>query len=90
MSNDSVKVSVEIRNNITKEIKVVESNTAWLDEDGTICCFWWEDGNGACDCNRGLLFGDKDIVCGNELYNIKITNPETNDILYNEFDEEQS
>lgn len=19
--------------------------------------FWWEEGNGACDCNRGTLFG---------------------------------
>ena len=24
--------------------------------------FWWEEGNGSCDCNRGLEFG-LDLPC---------------------------
>lgn len=26
-------------------------------EDGSINDYWWEEGNGACDCNRSIMFG---------------------------------
>jgi hypothetical protein len=32
--------------------------------DGNPSRFWWEEGNMACDCNRGV-FIDADLDCGN-------------------------
>lgn len=33
--------------------------------------WWWADGNGSCDCNRGLLFddaNDESVCCGAHRY----------------------
>jgi hypothetical protein len=40
-----------------------------IDEEyGGYSDFWWEEGNGACDCNRASMFlGIEDKPCGNEI-----------------------
>jgi len=48
-------------------------------------------GNGSCDCNRKLMFGqaqgiefsDEDTPCGNTKYIVRVTNG--NDIILDEF-----
>jgi hypothetical protein len=33
--------------------------------------FWWTEGNGACDCNRAIAFGDvEDTTCGDSRYDL--------------------
>ncbi len=48
--------------------------TAWLDDDGPNF-FQWEDGNYACDCNRGSMFGiNENMPCGDtiEVFDLEI------------------
>ena len=34
--------------------------------------YWWEEGNGSCDCNRAIAFGDiqDDPPCGETAYEL--------------------
>ncbi len=50
-----VPVIVVIRENKTNRIRFHLDNL-FLGEDKTPNIFIWEDGNYACDCNRGLFF----------------------------------
>jgi hypothetical protein len=53
--------------------------------------FYYDMGNGSCDCNRKLMFGqaqgiefsDEDTPCGNTKYIVRVTNG--NDIILDEF-----
>jgi hypothetical protein len=40
-----------------------EAASVLLDPDGTIDSYWWEEGNMACDCNRGVFVGRR-LDCG--------------------------
>jgi len=42
------------------------------DEEG-IDYFWWEEGNGACDCSRGRMFGLGEFTCGDTIEILSIT-----------------
>ena len=43
--------------------------------------FWWEEGNGSCDCNRKLFFGyaqgieftDEETPCTQSAYKVRVT-----------------
>lgn len=52
----------------TGEIKsYIDKNKDWEGEDGLE--FWWTEGNGSCDCNRGLMVFDlDDPKCGEERF----------------------
>jgi hypothetical protein len=53
--------------------------------------FYYDMGNGSCDCNRKLMFGqaqgiefsDEDTPCGHTKYIVRVTNG--NDIILDEF-----
>lgn len=49
----------------------------WYKDANALYCdgslpFWWEEGNGSCDCNRELFFlGDReDLECGDDRFEI--------------------
>ena len=59
--------------------RVYRMNAPWRqhqpDDDEDVNLFWWDEGNGACDCNRGDFFaragGEPDQpepACGNTEY----------------------
>lgn len=61
-------------------------------EHGTSC---WEDGNFACDCNRGDFFNhaqgaaDSDEACGSDRYSVRLSDADTGAILYDELGRQQ-
>lgn len=67
---------VVIRNNETGEVRIHKENVnTW--EEGSL--WWWEEGNGSCDCNRFLYFmrsNNEDMEhvpipdCGDRLFSI--------------------
>ena len=49
-------------------------DTIWQDNDefGTFNTYMWDDGNYACDCNRGIFFiKDHSLACGNTRFIIE-------------------
>lgn len=68
--------TVLVTENATGETRPVTMEGSW-DSPGR---FWWNEGNGACDCNRHLAFhgwpdyedGDAefDIPCGHGRYSV--------------------
>lgn len=55
--------------------------------------YWWTEGNGSCDCNRELFFCnaegedvDDDHPCTDGRFKIKAVDPETGDVLIDEFE----
>lgn len=61
-----------------------------------VSCFWWEDGNGSCDCNRKLFFhravgqeldGDN-TPCGDGGYQIAVYNPHSGRLLFSDIRKE--
>lgn len=58
---------VLLRNNETKQQKLVSVDTDWHDSAE----FLWTEGNYSCDCNRHLFFTDWDgthCECGEDKY----------------------
>lgn len=48
---------------------------SWDEEANNWSTFWWEEGNGGCDCNRSRSFGLGEFDCGEtiEVTDIEIT-----------------
>lgn len=64
-----MKFKVLIKNNITGEERLCDTETHWT--KSTV--FWIKDGNFCCDCNREMLFENDDSLdppCGFEKYRI--------------------
>lgn len=62
---------VAIQNNETKEIRMHSESNEWVSD------FWWTEGNGACDCNRRIMFDeaggdeeDPNNECSDHLYTV--------------------
>ena len=70
-----------IRNNGTGEIRNYDTYDDIEDGEILPSTYIWEDGNYACDCNRGLFFGysigekykDIDHECGDEKFAVNLT-----------------
>ena len=82
----SIQLKVEIRRNSDGVI----AEEVWPNWEYNT--FWWEDGNASCDCNRELFFlrarkenDDIETVCGGDRFNVRLSNAETGEVLYNEF-----
>lgn len=69
--------TVSITDTTTGEMREVVMDHTWESN----WRFWWNEGNGACDCNRHLAFhgwpdfedGDEfDIPCGHGRYEVKL------------------
>lgn len=87
-----VEAWVDILNVPTGETRRYTS-ISLLEEDGSgPALFIWTDGNYSCDCNRALFFlraaGDDEdwdaIVCGDGGYKIRMINPLTGALHYDE------
>lgn len=53
--------------------------------------WWWETGNGSCDCNRELFFcrgrnedEPDETECGDDRFSVRLTDADTGDVLYDE------
>ncbi len=54
----------EVENpNIRVTIRDMKTGVEVVDESCSE--FWWSDGNGSCDCNREILFGERKAWGGN-------------------------
>lgn len=87
-----VKALIYIKNVELGEIRKIKDDYLCIFELGDDpSLYWWEDGNGSCDCNRGREFYrsngiEADPKCGHESFLIKIINPKTSEVVYNEFE----
>ena len=83
----TIALGVEIRRVADgKTVSMVWPEWDWTDS------FWWTEGNAACDCNRGNWFNEEigdtsESECGNDRYEVRLTNKDTGEVLYNEFDD---
>ena len=58
-----------------KSYKIIEekTNSIWKEENSDhYNMFWWEDGNGACDCNRSIFIREQfpdfpELQCGHTI-----------------------
>jgi len=89
-----VECIVEIKNNITKEIR--EYETAEILEIGKEhpSVFIWQYGNYSCDCNRSLFFKrakDKDaeddffVECSDGMFSVNLKNKKNGKRYYEEY-----
>ena len=81
----AIQLKVQIRRNSDGVI----AEEVW--PDWQYNTFWWEEGNASCDCNRELFFlrarAEKDIdaECGYDRFNVRLSNADTGEVLYDEF-----
>jgi hypothetical protein len=88
-----VEITAVIRNNLTGEIREHSDSLHIYDQELGPYYYTWEDGNYCCDCNRRMFFRD-DLdendefnleACSEHLYSVKLINPVTGKIFYQEF-----
>lgn len=90
----SLKIVEAIRCNATGEIREHESSIQWFNGNDCPHTWWWSDGNASCDCSRAMFFAeaagepDPDVSCGSGRYAVRITNPKTGEVIYDEFEGE--
>lgn len=92
-----VKVVAKIRRNDTGEIRDYAEGTVHLGdaftdfptEEDEANCFWWEEGNGSCDCNRAIFFegykSENTYPCGHGAYSVNLINPANGQTIYAEY-----
>ena len=79
-------LKVEIRRNSDGTIAVD------VFKDCDFNTYWWEEGNGACDCNRELYFltalgtPAEDADCGAGRYSVRLCDNDSGEVLYNELE----
>ena len=59
-----MKVSLAIQDNQTGELHCFSDSWDWESFDAAQ--YWWTDGNGGCDCNRGVTLYGINYGCGDE------------------------
>lgn len=68
-------ITAPIRNNETGETRLYEYDIEDQHAEGQV--FWWEEGNGSCDCNRMIFFcqikgeDDDERECGDTLFHVE-------------------
>ena len=81
--------TILIKKNNTQEVAEHVDLYDWPSEEDLI--FWWDEGNGACDCNRERYFNlekridDKEVECGDKNFSIRILKNEK--VLLNQFED---
>jgi len=86
-----VTITAHIKNLKTGVVRKSEHQT-WVDKQtNAVSVYMWEEGNYACDCNRRLFFAravgeeeDWDSPCSSDQYDVKLENPVTGNIFYEE------
>lgn len=79
-------LDMDILDTATGERKQTEDSSPWDDLD--LAEFMYQDGNYACDCNRGLIFFKHEPEgCGDHRYVMKATVRETGVVLFDEFED---
>lgn len=85
-----VRVTVHIRNDKTGEVREYESHEILGLGEESPSDFIWTEGNFSCDCNRYLFFqrakgeSEDERGCGEEGYSVRLTNPVTGRVYYDE------
>jgi hypothetical protein len=75
-----VKATLTIRRNSDGLTRT--SETTWRpDDEDESDRFYWTDGNGSCDCNRAILFGDPPGECTSSAYSIPFVTLEDGRVL---------
>jgi hypothetical protein len=89
MSNAECRMRIEIRRNADGLVRVYETDPGTF---GGYHEYVWTEGNFSCDCNRRLLFAraagddeDWESDCSEHLYDVRITNADTGEVLLDEF-----
>lgn len=91
-----VRIREVIKDTLTGEVREQNGESPLRQGEDQPCTFIWEEGNYACDCNRGLFFlraiGDDDeddtrTPCGDGRYLVNLVNPATGRVFYREFTE---
>lgn len=82
-----VRTITRIRLNATGEIREHEDVCPIWDGDTQPSDFIWEEGNFACDCNRGSFFDGQDHDCGHDRYAVERINPTNGRVFYSDFDD---
>ena len=86
-----MKPRIEIRQNETGEVRTFVDNHDWEEPPDGDREFLWGEGNYSCDCNRELFFLrvknedeplGEESRCGIERFSVRITNSETQELLY--------
>ena len=59
--------------------------------------FWWAEGNASCDCNREAFFAEArgedvpdDTECGRGRFVVRLTDFDTNEVLYDEMEQQSN
>jgi len=89
-----VSIVTQIRNNRTGEIVLIEDEAIFNLEENEVSTWIWEEGNFACDCNRGLFFFRSkglpyDGGCGHDSFSVNLINPVDGQVFFREFQEPQ-
>lgn len=90
MSDDQPR-KLNLRVEIKRVCDGVTTREVWKDWQWT-SDWWWSVGNASCDCNRGAWFTTaqgnalgEGIACGDGDYEVRLTDNETDEVLYDEF-----
>lgn len=77
--------SITIRRN--SDGKTVETTCAT-----DFSSYWWEHGNGCCDCNRSIFFceksgeNDEQEGCTEGRYSVRVVDSATGDLIFSDMD----
>lgn len=88
-----IVISVDIRNNETGVVRRTADTLLLDDGEQQPSLYIWEEGSYSCDCNRALLFAraagepEPDLTCSGGRYSVRISDPKTGRVLYQEFPE---
>jgi hypothetical protein len=86
-----VKLLVLVRQNSTGEIRPYTDDRGLVNrESNELCSYVWREGNYSCDCNRRNFFEPTfelpyENHCSDNLFSVRIVNPCTGNIEYDEF-----
>ncbi len=82
-----IKCVAHIKHNATGVVRQYPT-----EESAELNPFWWEEGNGCCDCNRRLFFarvdGEKEdwgSPCSHDKYSVNLERVKDGYVYYREF-----
>jgi hypothetical protein len=85
MKNKYIECILQIKENETGIIHEKTHMCLIDDETGRPHIFIWEEGNFACDCNRGTFFDSREIECSDGLFSINLLDTDKTIYYYQEF-----
>jgi hypothetical protein len=68
-------------------VTVTDTKTGDIAERSDISIWGWTEGNWACDCNRGLMFGNQQDNCSTSRYRVTNVSPMPDGYTLDEFND---